>query len=260
MTRTIARYWRVAATGISFFVFGLAGLVLGFLVFPVMRMLMADDRRRQARSRDLLRYAFRGFIALMSGLGVIRYSVNGLERLDRRGLLITSNHPSLIDAVLLMAFIHNADCVVDAGLVRNRYTRGAIQAAGYIPNQPAGLPLVEACVASLEQGGNVLFFAEARRTTPGEPIRLTRGAAQVAVRGSRDVTPVTIQCVPPHLTRGAKWWRVPVRRPQYTITVHEEIAIRPFLDAFPEPALSARALTDHLQLYFSKEIPTHAVA
>ena len=74
------------------------------------------------------------------------------------------------------------------------------------------------------------------------------------------MTPVIIHCVPPHLTRGAKWWRVPVRRAQYTISVREDIPVRPFLERTGELALSARALTDHLHDYFSKELEAHAVA
>jgi 1-acyl-sn-glycerol-3-phosphate acyltransferase len=256
----LARYWRVFGTGLSFFVFGLAGLVLGFVVFPVLRVVISNEQRRQAVSRDLLRWAFRCHIAVMRGVGIIRYSYSGLERLDRRGLLIMSNHPSLIDAVLLMAFIRNANCVIDAELFGNKYTRGAVRAVGFIPNQPAGLPLVDACLAALDRGENLLFFPEARRTTPGESVKLTRGAAQVAVRGGRDVTPVIIHCAPPHLTRGAKWYRVPVRRAQYTISVRADIPVRPFLERDDERALSARALTDHLYDYFTKELLAHAVA
>jgi hypothetical protein len=74
------------------------------------------------------------------------------------------------------------------------------------------------------------------------------------------VTPVIIHCTPPHLTRGAKWWRVPVRRAQYTISVRADIPVQPFIDRFGEPALSARALTDHLHDYFTKELLAHAVA
>lgn len=260
MVSRLGRYWRVVGTGFSFFAFGLAGLVLGFLVFPILRVVIPDAQRRQATSRELLRWCFRWHIAVMRGVGIIRYSFSGLERLDRSGLLIVSNHPSLIDAVLLMAFIRNADCVIDAALFENKYTRSAVRAAGYIPNQPSGLPLVDACLASLDRGGNLLFFPESRRTTPGELLQLTRGAAQVAVRGGRDLTPVVIHCTPPHLTRGAKWWRVPSRRAQYTINVHADIPVRPFIERFGEPALSARALTDQLHDYFTKELLAHAVA
>jgi hypothetical protein len=36
------RHWRVLGTGFSFLVFGLGGLVLGGLVFPLLRLLVPD--------------------------------------------------------------------------------------------------------------------------------------------------------------------------------------------------------------------------
>ena len=260
MVRALARGWRVFGAGFSFVVFGAAGIVLGVLVFPVLRVVVRDVKRREAWSRALLRVAFRLFIELMNALGVLRYSFTGRDRLDRTGLLILANHPSLIDAVFLMAFVKNADCVVDAPLGENPFTRGAVRAAGYISNEPAGLPMVEACIASLARGGNLVFFPEGTRTPPDGAIHLLRGGAQVAVRGGRDITPVIIRSVPRMLMRGQKWWQVPVRHSRYTISVGDDIPVRPFLDRSPEPAISARALNDYLQQYFSKESQAHAVA
>ncbi len=77
--------------------FGLGGLVLGGLVFPLVRLLVSDGPRRHAISREILRYAFRFFIELMRSVGVLSYELVGFERLERRGLLILANHPSLID-------------------------------------------------------------------------------------------------------------------------------------------------------------------
>jgi 1-acyl-sn-glycerol-3-phosphate acyltransferase len=260
MGKSLARYWRVIGTGISFVLFGAGGLVLGFVILRVLHLLGRTDRQRVMWSREAIRLSFRFFIGVMNGLGVLRYSCTGLERLERRGLLILANHPSLIDAVFLMAFVRNADCVVDAPLGLNPFTQGGIRMASYIRNDLGGLPMVEACIASLETGGNLVFFPEGMRTTPGCPIRLMRGGAQVAVRGARDVTPVIIRCVPPTLTRGEKWWRVPPRRAQFTIEVHEDIAVRPFLEHDGAPPLAARALNAYLQQYFTRESQSHASA
>ena len=260
MLRALFRGWRLIGTGISFCLFGAGGLVLGFIVFPVIRVMTESNQRRMTWAREAIRLAFKLFIFVMNGLGVLRYSFRGRERLDRRGLLILANHPSLIDAVFLMANVRNADCVVDAPLARNPFTRGGVRTAGYICNDVGGLPMVAACIASLEAGGNLVFFPEGMRTSPGGPIRLTRGGAHVAVRGSRDVTPVVIRCVPPTLTRGEKWWKVPPRQVHFTIEVHEDIAVRPFIEHCPEPALAARALPTHLQEYFTRESRAHAVA
>lgn len=260
MLERLDHYWRVLGTGFSFFVFGAIGVLLGVTVFPLLLITVRPRQRREEMARSVLRIAFRFHVGLMRFVGVNDYTFSGRERLERRGLLILANHPSLIDAVYLMAYVRNATCVVDEPLARNPFTRGAVRAAGYIVNDLSGLPLVEACIASLAEGGNLVFFPEGHRTSPGGPIVMRRGGAQVAVRGGVDVTPVRIRCEPPTLTRGEKWWQVPPRPAQFTIEVGADITVRPFLEREREPARAARALNAQLQAYFTRGSEGHAGA
>jgi len=255
----VSRPWRVLATGFSFLVFGLGGLLLGGLVFPLLQLALPDGPRRHAVSREILRRAFRIFIELMRGLGVLSYDLIGFDRLERRGLLILANHPSLIDTVFVLAFAHGCNCVVNAALSRNPFTLGAVRAAGYLKSD-SGIAVVAECVAALEQGGNVLIFPEGTRTPLSGEIRLRRGAANIAVRGLRDITPVIIRCSPRTLTKGEKWWHVPSRRAEYVLEVRDDIPVSPFLAVAPEPAISVRQLTAYLEQYFTTESRADAVA
>ncbi|MEW9898198.1 lysophospholipid acyltransferase family protein [Chitinivorax sp. PXF-14] len=257
MREVVDRCWRIVGTGLSFAAFGAGGLLLRVAVFPLIDLFVWHRKRRVAIAREVLRLTFRTFIALMRGVGVLRYELRGLERLNRRGLLILANHPSLIDTVFLMAFVRNADCVVKATLWRNPFTHGPVRAAGYIRND-SGVELVEDCVASLERGGNLIIFPEGTRTPRDGAIHLKRGAANIAVRGARAVTPVVIRCTPPTLGKGEKWWRVPPRRAHFTIEVKEDIAIAPYIQHTGHEALAARQLTAHLEQYFIKESQAHA--
>ena len=87
-----------------------------------------------------------------------------------------------------------------------------------------------------------------------QPLRLQRGAANIAVRGGLDITPVRITCTPLTLTKGQKWYRVPSRRFHVQLEVGEDLPIAPFLnetgDAPRGDALAARRVTDHLTRYF----------
>jgi 1-acyl-sn-glycerol-3-phosphate acyltransferase len=88
---------------------------------------------------------------------------------------------------------------------------------------------------------------------PGQPLRLQRGAANIAVRGRLDITPVRITCTPATLTKGQKWYRVPSRRFHVQLQIGEDIPIAPFLAEDDSPrgdALAARRVTDHLTRYF----------
>jgi 1-acyl-sn-glycerol-3-phosphate acyltransferase len=252
MLDRIGHGWRVLATGLSFALFGLGGLLLRVLVFPLLSLCVRAPASRIRLSRGLIRLSFRTFVGIMRTLGVLRYEVSGLDKLDRRGLLILANHPTLIDTVFLIAFVRNADCIVKSGLWNNPFTRGPVRAAGYVCND-RGPELVEDCIVSLRGGGNLIVFPEGTRTPRDGAIELKRGAANIAVRGARAVTPVRIGCEPPTLGKGDKWWQVPPRQASFRITVGDDIAIERFTGPDVTDTVAARRLTEYLQRYFMEE-------
>jgi 1-acyl-sn-glycerol-3-phosphate acyltransferase len=251
------RGWRVLATGLCFAVFGVGGLLLRLVIFPILQLLVRNARQRVLWARHIIRLAFRAFVELMRVVGVIRYEITGLERLNRNGLLILANHPTLIDTVLLMAFVRHADCIVKNALWRNPFTRGPIRAAGYISNDQ-GPDLIEDCIQSVRAGGNLIIFPEGTRTPSNGDINLKRGAANVAVRGQCAITPVRIRCTPGTLSKGEKWWQVPPTRAHFRLHIGEDIHLdRVIGDELSHgannPTLAARQLTTYLQQYFMKE-------
>jgi 1-acyl-sn-glycerol-3-phosphate acyltransferase len=258
MAEWLDRSWRVLATALSFTIFGLGGMALGVLIFPLLQVFVRDRARRVTYARLTIHHAFRFFIGLMRFLGVLRYSIVGLDKLGGSGQLVLANHPTLIDVVFLISLLPNADCVVKSSLARNPFTRGPVRATNYICND-VGADLVQDCIASVKAGNSLVIFPEGTRTPVGGSMHLQRGAANIAVRGTCDVTPVTIRCAPLSLTKGLPWWKVPPRRMVFTITVHDAIPVAPFIvHAGGELAIAARRLTEHLQHYFSTETTTHA--
>lgn len=251
MFERLSRYWRIFATGLSFTAFGVGGLLLRVLVFPLLNLLVRHRQRRIALARTVIRWAFRFFIDLMQALGVLRYEMIGGQRLERDGLLILANHPTLIDTVFLMAFVKRADCIVKAGLWNNPFTGGPVRSAGYLQND-SGVDLVDDCIASLRSGNNLIVFPEGTRTPGNGVISLKRGAANIAVRGARNVTPVLITCDPMTLGKGEKWWQVPPRFARFRIEVRDDILVDRFLTDGASAGMAARHLTDYLQTYFTE--------
>ena len=250
-TSGLDRAWRVFATALAFTCFGLGGVLLRVLYFPLLTLAVRDPQRRRLKARAVIQHSFGAFIGLMRRLGLVTYQIEGRERLDRAGLLILANHPSLIDVVFLISLVRNADCVVRAGLFDNPVTGAPVRAAGYIRNN-AGPALLQACMDSLKVGANLVVFPEGTRSRVGEALRFQRGAAQVAIRAGCNITPVTIQMRPLSLSKGMPWWRVPDRPMHFIIRVEEDIATAPFLEgAAGEQGRAARLLTGHLQQYFS---------
>ncbi len=190
---------------------------------------------------------------------MLRYRVEGVEKLSRTGLLILANHPTLIDVVFLISLIPNADCVVKASLAKNPFTRGPVRATGYVSND-SGPGLVEDCIASLKAGNNLIIFPEGTRTRLNRPMQLQRGAANIAVRGRCDITPVTIRCEPLGLNKEAAWWQVPPGPMNFAIQVQDDISIAPLIAQAGSEALAARQVTAHLLDYFTREQHAHAAA
>ena len=251
MPEWLNRAWRVVGTALSFASFGIGGVFLRVIVFPVITLFVRDPERRERLAREVIRRTFATFRELMRVLGVLTYEIRGAEKLNRRGLLVLANHPTLIDVVFLVSLIPDADCVVKSRLARNPFTRGPIKATGYICND-SGAGLVEDCIASLRSGKNLVIFPEGTRTRRDVELPLQRGAANIAVRGAVDVTPVIIRCDPPTLGKGEKWYRVPSRRFHVSLDVGDDLPVTPFLENATE-AMAARRLTDYLTGYFRLE-------
>lgn len=236
--RQDAYYWRLCATGLSFFFFGLGGLVLRFTAFPAIYILPLRQQRKVAMGRKLVHYSYRLFVGFMRASGVLSYQAHHLERL-RPGQLVIANHPTLIDVAFLLSFIP-ANCIVRHGLFDNAFTRGPVRGAGYIPNRNPE-QLIDDCVASLQAGDSLIIFPEGTRTPPGEKPRFQRGAANIALASGAEVVPVRIKCSEKTLTKGEKWYHIPFRRPHWTLEVGEPLVLPP-LDVSPRAVRRANRI------------------
>jgi 1-acyl-sn-glycerol-3-phosphate acyltransferase len=241
--------WRLIATALSFLLFGIGGVVIPAVATPVLYLIAREKRPMLARK--LVHLSFKSFVYIMRGLGVLRWDINGVEKLKRNQGLILANHPTLIDVVFLVALIPNANCLVKGRLLRNPAMRGFISLAGYITNSDSTSLLDPAN----DFDGLLVVFPEGTRTTEGQPLKMQRGAANIAIRKEMNITPVMIQCNPATLSKQHKWYHIPDRAFVISITVNDDIDIAEYLD---EPAtLAARHLTKHLEQDFSQENPTH---
>lgn len=254
MLERIGRAYRGLATGVCFAVFGIGGLLIGITVFPLLVLCVRAEERRRRLGKRVVHLSFRFFVEFMRCVGVLRYRVRHLERLQRPGLLVVANHPSLIDVVFLISLIERANCIVRGSLLRNPFTRYPILAADLIPNFEGGLDLLNRCARSMEAGDVLIVFPEGSRSEPDHLLKFQRGAAHIAVRARKDVTPVVIRVSEHNLGRHDVWWRAPRHRMVYEFDVQEDIPIQPLLERHPEAPAAARALTDHLRRHFDDQL------
>lgn len=251
LARKLAYGWRLFATGFSFFSFGVGGLVLWGAIFPVLSILPGNRMQKSRRGQRVVHYSFYAFIGLMHRVGVMTYEIAGLEKLNRPGQLIVANHPTLVDIVFLISRIKEANCIVKARLWHNPFMRGPIINAGYISNDDPEQMIAE-CVDWLQAGGAMIIFPEGTRSVPGQSCRLQRGAAAIALRAGKILTPVTMSCYPSTLTKAEKWYQIPYRRFHLAMHVGDDIALEEF-SKFESKSIAVRRLTQFLQDYFTEQ-------
>ncbi len=245
--------WRLIATGLSFFIFGVGGLLIPFLVVPLVQLFsLGKNNTRHQRGKAVIHNAFRAYIELMRLLGVLTYSVEGREKLENAQLVL-ANHPTLIDVVFLISLIPNANCVVKSALLKNPFTRWPVLAAGYIINNNSVDEVIAGASQAFGRGEALIVFPEGTRSVPDKKLKLKRGASNIAVRTATDITPVTIFCEPITLTKGAPWYQIPETRPHFTIQAKEVIPVKTYVEEV-QPSMAARMLTKSLTQYFNREV------
>ncbi len=241
------KYWRVFATGASFVFFAIGGLLLSFIIFPVLTIFVKDKARRELKAQKIIQQAFALFCGIMRFMGAMDYHFDDEKILQAdEKCLIIGNHPSLLDYVLIASRLPKCICLVKEAIWHNFFTKGVAQAAGYIPNQNV-TTLIEDCDAMLKAGNVILIFPEGTRTTIGVRSKLQRGAAQIAVKTKTDFRLLHISVSPVILTKQKKWYDVSDTKPFFKITIKQKVAITDFIDRSTPPSISVRNLSKYIE-------------
>lgn len=241
-------YWRLAATGLSFIVFGLGAFSVG-VVFRVISLLKIDPATKRRWIKTWIQKGCLGYIRMMRTLGVLSYSFD-LAELERhnRGVLVVANHPSLLDAIFLLALCKNLTCIAKGALYRNPFTAAAVTIAGYIPNDSEAFTLL--ADQKLSVGENILIFPEGTRNTADHQLGFKRGAANIVVMTGCDIVPILIRCQPRALQKGVKWYKIPDQPPHFSFEAKVPLRLSDCIDLSRPRTVQYRQLTAFLIEYY----------
>ncbi|MCB1582396.1 MAG: lysophospholipid acyltransferase family protein [Marinicella sp.] len=240
------------ATGLSFVVFGIGGVLIGLIGYPLL-LLTTRQHNRVKYGQLLVHYNFAFFAWFMKILGIYSIEIHHRERLKQQGMLIIANHPTLIDVVLLLSLLRQSDCVVKSKLTQNVATKGPLLAAGYIENNSPE-QLLESCVVGLKDQRNLLIFPEGTRTRNLNRLSFKRGASLIALKSGRPIVPITIKCIPRMLAKGQKWYKIPHSKPHFTIKIGDPIVFDDLLYSGEALSIQSRKLNRRLIKYYSEEL------
>ena len=197
-----------------------AGISLAYVIFAIgccrlilqtwwLRWRNVSPEQRVHRLRATVSRLCRWYLTYHSRLRLM-----SLEYRDKREIthgLIVANHPSLVDALWILATQPNACCVLKGDLRQSPLLRSLVEELDYVSNHDPEQLLAEGS-RRLANGEALLVFPEATRTQPGQLPEFRLGAAELLVRSGAVVHPIVIHKTETYLCKEQAWYQFP-RRP-----------------------------------------------
>ncbi len=184
----------------------------------------------------------------------MEFYFNGEDALIRSGPgLVIANHPTLLDIVVLISRLPQADCIVKKQLWDNMFLKGIVAAAGYIPNDD-GPGLLSEATKRIKKGRKVIIFPEGTRSLPERLRPFSHGFAHIAVRAPCLLWPVVITCRPSALTKGRSVFSVPHTRAQLTASAQEPLNPANYYDKADSASIAVRKVTAAVERYFEEKL------
>lgn len=229
-------------------VLGLESLVWNLLAL-VLHPILPRDRAR-CLGRAAIAFGYRQYWRIAEAVGMMRLHSGPLDALrDEPGLIIVANHPSMLDAMMLVARLPRSFCVMKASLLRNPFLGPGARLARYVHNDtPAGL--VRLAVRDLREGGQLVLFPEGTRTTrrPVNPFR--PGFTLIAKHAKAPIQTVFIDTDSPYLGKGWPLWKLPPMPIVFSVRLGRRF----------EPADDPGALLREIEAYYAAGVRPAAAA
>jgi 1-acyl-sn-glycerol-3-phosphate acyltransferase len=184
------------------------------------------------------------FWSLAQRVGMMRIDTAALAPLANDGaLIIAANHPSMLDAMLIVARLPRGVCIMKAELMRNVFLGAGARMARYIHND-SPRRMIRGAVASLREGGQLVLFPEGTRTVraPVNPFR--PGITLIAKMAQVPIQTVIIETDSPYLRKGWPIWRTPPVPVRFRARLGERFA----------PQADHASLRARLEDYFASEL------
>lgn len=218
----------------------LAWTPIALIIYPLL-----PERHGRALGRWFTMAAFRFYLRSLSLSRRFSFDLSALDALrDQPSLIIAPNHPSLLDAVMVISRLPNVACVLKTELMNNILFGAGARLARYIRNIPVRR-MVQQAVRDFDSGSHLLLFPEGTRTTtyPVNPFKGSIGLiakhAQVAVQT------VLIESNTAYLGKGWPIFRKPAMPIHYRLRLGRR---------FDPPSVDPLQFMAELEQYFAQEL------
>ncbi len=195
--------------------------------------------------RKVISVVFRHYFRLTGWLGVLRVDATALDAIDQReSMILAPNHPSVLDALILISRLDRLNCIMKASVLDNVLLGAGARLAGYIRND-VPRRMLRLASAELRRGGQLIVFPEATRTVVAPVNEFKGGFATIARLADVPVQTVLIETDTPFLSKGWPVLRKPARLPMtFTLRLGRRF----------EVGQDAAAFVHELRRYFLEEL------
>jgi len=189
------------------------------LLYPLL-----PERKAIRLGRYVIMASFRAYLACLSISQRCSFDLSALDILrDESPLILAPNHPSLLDAVMVISRLPNVACVMKSELKNNVFLGAGARLARYIGNEPIRRMVIQAC-DDFKTGSHLLLFPEGTRTTR-QPVNALKGSiALIAMQAQVPVQALLIETNSPYLSKGWSLFRKPPMPVSYKITLGKRFA------------------------------------
>lgn len=222
----------------------LAWNALALLLYPLL-----PAERGTWLGRAAISYVYRTFWWLANATGMMQMDATALDALkDEPGLILTSNHPTVLDALMLVARLPRGACLMKASLMVNPFLGPGARLARYIRNDtPVGT--IRQCVKDLKRGGQLVLFPEGTRTVRHPINEFRPGVTLIAKLAKAPIQTVFIDTDSPFSGKGWPLWRLPPLPMRFSVRLGRRF----------EPNADDMAQLRELERYFADNVRTNVV-
>ncbi len=241
--RFLKHAYEMFALYVGWFSFGLFCFFASCLA-AVLYYLLPKQFGARVGKRIVMR-VFRFFLGYLWFSGLVKCDLSALDAIKHeKGLILAPNHPSLIDAVLVISRLPQVTCIMKAALWDNPVLGGGARLAGFVRND-SQTGMVRSSVAALKQGGQLLVFPEGTRTVE-YPVNEFKGAlALIAKKSQAPIQTIFIESNTQFL---GKHWPT-LKKPQFPLRYRVTLGKR------FESQDDHKAMLADIEAYFRSELP-----
>lgn len=186
----------------------LAFLCLLGLPFAVL-LLCLPVKIRIPLSRRFISWTLAIYLWFLKVFCFVRIDASALDSLNaHRPLIVIANHPSLLDAVVLLSRLPHATCVMKASLKNNLLFGPMARLSGYISNDDP-LQLMRQACDELSSGSHVVIFPEGTRTLNAPVDTFSHTCAFISARSGVPIQCLLIEFSTQYLGKNWPVWRKP---------------------------------------------------